>query len=101
MQLNVELLDGLIAQPDTWRGLLEPAKGALVIRDAGGFAAMLGLQQGDRVEQANGIALSRAEDVIAAVLKPLRANQPVHVTGHRGQDARELWLVNVGCVGKA
>jgi len=97
VQLNVELLDGLIARPDTWRDVIEPAKDAVVIRDATGFGAMLGLQKGDRVEQANGIALTSADDVVGAVLKPLRANQPVRVSGHRGPDARELWLTNVGC----
>ena len=98
VQLNVELLDGLIAQPESWRAMLEPVSGALAIRDAGGYAAMLGLKAGDRVEQANGIALAVPDDVVRAVLKPLRANQPVRLSGRRGNEARELWLVNVSCI---
>src|SRR5205823_373558 len=53
--LNAELMNGLIAQPDSWRALLEPSSGALIVRDESGFAAMLGLKRGDRIEQANGI----------------------------------------------
>ena len=95
--LNAELMNGLIAQPDSWRALLEPSTGALVVRDESGFAAMLGLKRGDRLEQANGIALSTPDDVIGAVLRPLVSNQPVRVTGSRDGQARELWLRNTAC----
>jgi hypothetical protein len=95
--LNAELMHGLIAQPESWRALVEPANGALVVRDESGFATMLGLKRGDRVEQANGIALTVPDDVIGAVLRPLAANQSVRVTGSRDGQLRELWLQNAGC----
>ncbi|HEY4138113.1 MAG TPA: type II secretion system protein N [Casimicrobiaceae bacterium] len=95
--LNAELMNGLIAQPDSWRALLEPSTGALVVRDESGFAAMLGLKRGDRIEQANGIALSTPDDIIGAVLRPLVSNQAVRVTGSRDGQARELWLRNTAC----
>jgi hypothetical protein len=95
--LNAELMTGLIAQPESWRALVEPANGALLVRDESGFAAMLGLKRGDRLEQANGIALTAAEDVVGAVLRPLASNQPVRVTGSRDGQPRELWLRNAGC----
>ncbi|MEP6678268.1 MAG: type II secretion system protein N, partial [Betaproteobacteria bacterium] len=56
--LNAELMGGLIAQPESWRALVESANGALVVRDDSGFSAMLGLKRGDRITQANGIALT-------------------------------------------
>jgi len=95
--LNAELMNGLIAQPDSWRALLEPSNGALIVRDESGFGAMLGLKRGDRIEQANGIALTTPDDVIGAVLRPLASNQPVRVTGSRDGQARELWLRNTTC----
>ena len=95
--LNAELMNGLIAQPDSWRALLEPSGGALIVRDESGFAAMLGLKRGDRIEQANGIALSTPDDVVGAVLRPLASNQPVRVKGSRDGQPRELWLRNTGC----
>jgi len=95
--LNAELMNGLIAQPDSWRALLEPSTGALLVRDESGFAAMLGLKRGDRIEQANGIALSSADDVVGAVLRPLASNQPVRLTGSRDGQPRELWLRNTAC----
>ena len=95
--LNAELMNGLIAQPDSWRALLEPSRGALLVRDESGFASMLGLKRGDRIEQANGIALLTADDVVSAVLRPLVSNQPVRVTGSRDGQPRELWLRNNAC----
>jgi hypothetical protein len=67
-----------------------------VIRDEAGFAALLGMKKGDRVTQANGIALRAPEDVIVAVLRPLAASQTVRLIGARGSEARELYLVNAG-----
>ncbi|HET9045906.1 MAG TPA: type II secretion system protein N [Casimicrobiaceae bacterium] len=95
--LNAELMGGLIAQPESWRALVEPANGALVVRDDSGFSAMLGLKRGDRIAQANGIALTAADDVIGAVLRPLAAKQTVRIAGSRDGHARELWLRNVTC----
>ena len=62
-----------------------------------GFSAMLGLKAGDRIAQANGIALRSPDDVTSAVLRPLIANQGVHITGSRGGAPQELWLANVAC----
>ena len=61
-----------------------------------GFAALLGLRKGDRVIQANGIALRAPEDVIVAVLRPLAANQAVRISGMRGTEPQELLIVNAG-----
>ncbi|HEY1326150.1 MAG TPA: type II secretion system protein N [Casimicrobiaceae bacterium] len=97
VRLNVELVGGLISQPDTWRAMVEPANGALVVRETAGFGQMIGLQQGDRVEQANGIALASPDDVVAAVLRPLAANQPVRLSGKRNGQPRELWIANASC----
>ena len=95
--LNAELMGGLIAQPESWRALVEPANGALVVRDDSGFSAMLGLKRGDRIAQANGIALTAPEDIVGAVLRPLAAKQTVRITGDRDGRTRELWLRNVTC----
>jgi hypothetical protein len=95
--LNTELVGGLMAQPDSWRALVEPVNGALTVRDESGFAAMLGLKRGDRVMQANGIALTVPEDVIGAVLRPLASNQPVRLSGTRDGQPRELWLRSAAC----
>ena len=54
----------MAAQPESWAALLAPARGALVVRDESGFAAMLGMKAGDRVVQANGIALAATDDVL-------------------------------------
>jgi hypothetical protein len=94
VRLNAELLQGLIAQPQSLRAIADAQDGALVIRDEAGFAAMLGMKKGDRVTQANGIALRAPEDVIVAVLRPLAASQPVRLTGSRGSEARELMILN-------
>jgi S1-C subfamily serine protease len=95
--LNTELVGGLMAQPESWRALVEPVNGALTVRDESGFAAMLGLKRGDRIAQANGIALTVPEDVIGAVLRPLASNQPVRLTGTRDGQPRELWLRSAAC----
>ena len=95
----MELVGGLIAQPETWRAMVEPANGALVVRETGGFGQMIGLMQGDRVEQANGIPLTIPDDVVGAVLRPLASNQPVRLVGSRNGQRRELWIANAGCGG--
>lgn len=94
VRLNAELLQGLIAQPEALRAIADARDGALVIRDESGFAALLGMRKGDRVAQANGIALRSPEDVIVAVLRPLAASQPVRLTGTRGNESRELVILN-------
>jgi hypothetical protein len=99
VRLNVELVGGLIAQPETWRAMVQPANGALVVRETGGFGQMIGLMQGDRVEQANGIPLTIPDDVVGAVLRPLASNQPVRLVGSRNGQRRELWIANAGCGG--
>lgn len=96
VRLNAELVAGLIAQPQSLVAVAESKDGALVVRDDAGFAAMLGLRKGDRVVQANGIALRAPEDVIVAVLRPLAANQAVRVIGMRGAEPQELLIVNAG-----
>jgi hypothetical protein len=94
VKLNAELVQGLISQPESLRAIADARDGALVIRDEAGFAAMLGMKKGDRVAQANGIALRAPDDVIVAVLRPLAASQPVRLVGSRGSEPRELMLLN-------
>jgi len=94
VRLNAELVQGLISQPEGLRAIADSQDGALVIRDEAGFAAMLGMKKGDRVTQANGIALRAPDDVIVAVLRPLAASQPVRLVGSRGTQPRELMIIN-------
>ena len=70
-----------------------------VVRADNGFAAMLGLKSGDRLAQANGIALTAPDDVATAIIKPLVANQGVRLIGARDGATQELWLANVACAG--
>jgi hypothetical protein len=99
VRLNAELLGGLANDPSTWRALLAPGPGGLVVQADGGFGAMLGLHAGDRISQANGIALRVPEDIASAVIRPLIANQGVRVVGARGGTPQEVWLANVACAG--
>jgi len=99
VRLNAELLGGLGGDAALWHTLLAPADGGLVVREDGGFGAMLGLKSGDRLVQANGIALRVPDDVTAAVIRPLIANQGVRVVGSRAGATHELWLANVACAG--
>lgn len=92
--LRTELLDGMIQQPSGWRGLLRAERGALTVSDASGFAAMLGLRVGDRLESANGVVLLSYEDVSAHVLKPLTASRQVVVSGARDGKLRKWLYVN-------
>jgi hypothetical protein len=91
-RLNAELLSGMAAQPQSWAQLLDQSSGALVVRDETGLAAMLGMKAGDRVVQANGIALSNIDDVLSAVVKPLAASQPVRVVGTTREGKMREWL---------
>jgi len=96
IRLNAELLSGMIGAPDTWKALLQPGAGGLIVRDQSGFAGMMGLRNGDHVERANGIALAIPDDIGAAVLKPLTRSQPVWVSGVR-DDLPQQWLyLNAG-----
>jgi len=94
LKLHAELLDGLIAQPESWRGMLAADNGQLVVREDGGFATMLGLAKGDRLVQANGIALQQPDDVTGAVLRPLAQSQAVRVAGSRAGQPREVLIQN-------
>lgn len=94
LKLHAELLDGLIAQPESWRAMFASDQGSLVVREDGGFALMLGLARGDRITQANGIALQQPDDVTGAVLRPLAASQPVRIAGSRNGQPREVLAVN-------
>jgi len=100
LRLNAELLSGMISAPDTWKALLQPGPGGLIVRDQSGFAGMMGLRSGDRVERANGIALALPEDIAATVLKPLTRSQAVLVSGNRdGKPAQWLYLNAGACPG--
>ena len=96
VRLNAELLSGMISAPDTWKALLQNAPGALVVRDQSGFAGMMSLKNGDRIERANGIALMIADDIATAVLKPLPRSQPVWVTGTRDGKPQQWLYLNAG-----
>jgi len=96
LRLNAELFQGIIAKPESWTALVVPERGGLAVRDESGFVAMLAMKKGDRLEQANGIALSAPDDVISAVLRPLAAQQSVRVTGTREGAPREWLLLNAG-----
>ncbi|MEP7182500.1 MAG: type II secretion system protein N [Betaproteobacteria bacterium] len=99
-RINAELLSGMAAQAESWRAVLAPAAGALVVRDESGFATLLGLKAGDRLTSAGGIALATIDDMQVAVVRPLQASQPVRVTGTRDGKALEWLLVNAAaCAG--
>jgi len=93
-RVNAELLTGIASQPDSWKALLVAGQGGLAVRDDSGFAAMLGMRGGDRMTQANGIALASVDDIMLAVVKPLVANQPVRVAGTRAGKPAEWLFVN-------
>ena len=61
----------------------ESVADGLAVREGSPLASMLGLKPGDRVAQANGIALAGIDDILVAFVKPLIASQPVHVAGIR------------------
>jgi hypothetical protein len=96
LRLNAELLTGMIAAPDSWKALVQPAPGGLVVRDQSGFAGMMGLRNGDRIERANGIALALPEDVAGTVLQPLTRSLPVAVSGTREGKPQQWLYLNAG-----
>jgi hypothetical protein len=57
---------------------------------------MLGMKTGDRMTQANGIALAGIEDVQVAFVRPLIASQPVRVAGIRDGKPSEWLFLNAG-----
>src|ERR1700730_3881398 len=75
--------------PDAWKALLEAGPGALIVRDQSGFAGMLGLKNGDRVERANGIPLAIPGDIASTVLQPLTKSQAVWVSGTRDGESQQ------------
>ncbi len=95
-RLNAELLTGVASQPESWKALLAPVAGGLSVRDGNAFAAMLGMRAGDRVTQANGIALGGVDDLLVAFVKPLTASQPVRVVGTRDGKPAEWLFLNAG-----
>jgi hypothetical protein len=54
------------------------------------------MKTGDRMMQANGIALSGVDDVLVAFVNPLIASQPVRVTGIRSGKPADWLFVNAG-----
>jgi Type II secretion system protein C len=96
VRLNAELLGGMIDAPDAWKALVAPASGALVVRDQSGFAGMLGLKNGDRVERANGIALALPDDIAATILRPLTRSLPVWLAGTREGKPQQWLYLNAG-----
>lgn len=99
IRLNAELVGGLRNDAASWRRLLAATPQGLVVTQENGYAAMLGLKAGDRIAQANGIALRNPDDLNSAVLRPLIANQGVRIVGVRGNAPHELWLANTACAG--
>ena len=95
-RLNAELLTGVASRPESWQALLTPVPGGLAVRDGSGFASMLGMKSGDRMSQANGIALAGIDDVQVAFVKPLIASQPVRVSGIRDGKPSEWLFLNAG-----
>ena len=99
-RLNAELLTGIASRPEGWQTVLMPVAGGLAIRDGSGFAAMLGMKPGDRMAQANGIALAGIDDVLVAFVKPLLASQVVRGSGTRDGKPADWLFVNAGaCTG--
>jgi hypothetical protein len=96
VRLNAELLGGMSGTPDAWKALLEAGSGALVVRDQSGFAGMLGLKNGDRIERANGIPLAIPADIAATVLQPLTKSQAVWVAGTRDGKPQQWLYLNAG-----
>ena len=96
LRLNAELFQGIIAKPESWTALVASDRGALTVRDESGFVTMLAMKKGDRLEQANGVALAAPDDVIGAVLRPLAAGDSVRILGARAGTAREWLLLNAG-----
>jgi hypothetical protein len=96
VRLNAELLSGMMNTSDAWKALVEPGAGALIVRDQSGFAANLGLKNGDRVDSANGVALAIPADIPAMVLQPLTRSQAVWLAGSRDGKPQHWLYLNAG-----
>ena len=96
VRLNAELLGGMTSTPEAWKALLEAGPGGLIVRDQSGFAGMLGLKNGDRVERANGIPLAIPGDIASTVLQPLTKSQAVWVAGTRDGKPQQWLYLNAG-----
>jgi len=96
IRLNAELVGGMQSTPGTWKAMLQSSNGALLVRDQSGFAGMLGLQNGDRIDQANGVVLRLPEDVAESVLRPLTRSLPVTLVGRRDGQVRQWLYLNAG-----
>lgn len=57
---------------------------------------MLGMKPGDRMAQANGIALAGIDDLLVAFVKPLVASEPVHVVETRNGKPAGWVFLNIG-----
>ena len=96
VRLNAELLGGMTSTPDAWKALLEAGPGGLIVRDQSGFAGMLGLRNGDRIERANGVPLAIPGDIASTVLQPLTKSQAVWVAGTRDGKPQQWLYINAG-----
>ena len=96
VRLNAELLGGMMNTSDAWKALVEPGAGALVVRDQSGFAANLGLRNGDVVASANGVPLAIPADIPSLVLQPLTRSQQVWLAGHRNGKPQQWLYLNAG-----
>jgi hypothetical protein len=96
VRLNAELLGGMMNTSDAWKALVEPGAGALVVRDQSGFAANLGLRNGDVVVSANGVPLAIPADIPSLVLQPLTRSQQVWLAGHRNGKPQQWLYLNAG-----
>ena len=76
-----------------------PTPGGLVVREDNGFGAMLGLKAGDRIAQANGIALSVPEDVTRGDRAPARRQSGRSADRVARWHDAGVWLANVACAG--
>ena len=96
LRVNAELFQGIIAKPESWAALVTADRGALSVLDESGFVTMLAMKKGDRLEQANGVALAVPDDIARAVLQPLSTQQAVRISGARSGVPREWLLLNAG-----
>ncbi|MDQ6621684.1 MAG: hypothetical protein M3Z31_18670, partial [Pseudomonadota bacterium] len=97
-RLNAELLTGIAAKPDAFSTAFTASRDGLVLREGNAFAAMLGMKGGDRLTQANGVALRGVEDVLSTVVRPLLSSQAVRVLGvHEGRPAEWVFVNASAC----
>jgi hypothetical protein len=95
-RLNAELLTGIASRPESWTALLTPGADGLTVREGAAIATMLGMKAGDRMVQANGIALTGIDDVMVSFVNPLIASEPVVVSGVRDGKSLDWLFLNAG-----